>query len=150
MEQALAGAALTWSEELATGVPTLDEQHQALFHCVAELERATIEGTMLSTFHALGQLRRYTLEHFREEERLMRLANYPDIDTHIAEHRDFSQRLFELGRSFLDHDLSAELIMLLHDWLARHVVDTDMGYVPYLAVRRAIACGSKAELGASA
>jgi len=122
-----------WSDDLATGVPTLDEQHRALFLCVAELETAAGERTMLSTVHAMQQLSRHAHEHFVEEERLMRMGGYPDIEDHIEEHQDFRQRLFELRRSYLDHDLSTDLIALLRAWLEDHVHKTDMDYVPYVA-----------------
>ena len=121
-----------WSQDLATGVPSIDQQHQALFLCVGELERAAGERTMLSTFHAMEQLSRYAREHFAEEERLMRLHSFPDLAEHIAEHRQFSHQLFELRRIYLDHDISAELIAMLRTWLEDHVQRTDMEYVPYL------------------
>lgn len=121
-----------WSEELATGVATLDEQHQDLFLCLADLEQAAGEGNMLSTFHAMAQLNLYAREHFAEEERLMRAHDYPEIELHIEEHRDFSQRLAAMRRDCLGHDVSRELIGLLRSWLKFHVATTDMDYVPYL------------------
>jgi len=126
---------VAWSDDLATGVPTLDRQHQALFLCVAELERAAGERTMLSTCHAMEQLSRHARQHFAEEERLMRMNSYPDLEEHIEEHHDFSHRLFELRRSYLDHDISTDLITHLRAWLKDHVQKTDMDYVPYLAMR---------------
>jgi hemerythrin len=133
MDKGVTKAALVWSGKLSTGVPALDQQHQAIFRCLSELEKAVGDKTMLSTIHAMEQLRSYTHEHFAEEERLMALVGYPDIDTHIVAHRDFRRRLFELRRTYLDHDISAELILMLRDWLARHIAGTDMEYVPYLA-----------------
>lgn len=121
-----------WSEQLATGVPTLDRQHQALFLCVAELERAAGEGTMLSTWHALAQLSHYAREHFADEEQLMREHDYPGIEPHIDEHRDFARRLLEIRRDYLDRDISGDLIAMLRAWLREHVARTDMDYVPYL------------------
>lgn len=123
---------LVWNDELATGVPMLDEQHQAIFSCVTELERAVGEKTMLSTFHAMEQLRSYVHEHFAEEERLMTVSGYPDIEAHAAEHREFRHRLYELRRTYLAHDISTELITMLRQWLTSHVAGTDMDYVPYL------------------
>ncbi|MCX7172922.1 MAG: bacteriohemerythrin [Proteobacteria bacterium] len=136
--------------ELSTGVPTLDEQHQAIFVCLNELEKAVGDKTMLSTIHALEQLRRYTHEHFAEEERLMIMVGYPRIDAHIAAHRDFRHRLLELRRTYLDHDISSELILMLREWLAEHIAGTDMDYVPYLTVVPGISANAKSSLWASA
>lgn len=125
-------APFNWSDELSTGVPTLDGQHQAIFRCLAELERAIGDKTMLSTIYALEQLRIYVQEHFAEEERLMALAGYPDIGPHIAEHAEFRNKLLMLRRTYLDHDISRDLVSMLRDWIAEHVAGTDMDYVPYL------------------
>jgi len=121
-----------WDANLSTGVHLLDEQHQALFECLNDLEKATKQQAMLATFHAMEQLSRYIRDHFSVEERLMKLCGYPWLVEHVQEHRSFSDKLFELRKSYLDHDISAGLIDFLRDWLERHVTQTDMAYVPYL------------------
>lgn len=123
---------LLWSERLSTGVPTLDAQHREIFACLAELERAVGDKTMLSTIYAMEQLRSYVQVHFSEEERLMALAAYPGLSAHVAEHRAFRQRLLEMRRTYLDHDISEELVIMLREWLSQHVAGIDMDYVPYL------------------
>lgn len=123
-----------WNASLSTGVHLLDEQHQALFECLNDLEKATRQQAILATFHAMEKLGRYIRDHFSAEERLMKTCGYPWLVEHMQEHRSFSDKLFELRKSYLDHDISADLIDFLRDWLERHVAQTDMDYVPYLQV----------------
>lgn len=123
-----------WDESLSTGVSLLDEQHQALFDCLNDLEKATKQQAMLATFHAMEKLGRYVKDHFSAEERLMKQCGYPWLTEHLQEHRSFSDKLFELRKCYLDHDISADLIAFLREWLERHVARTDMDYVPYLQV----------------
>ncbi|MBI5921313.1 MAG: hemerythrin family protein [Betaproteobacteria bacterium] len=140
-----------WDAGLSTGVRVLDEQHQALFACLNDLEKAATQQAMLATFHAMEQLSRYIRDHFSAEERLMKMYGYPWLAEHMQEHRSFSDKLFELRKDYLDHDISADLIDFLRDWLERHVAQTDMDYVPYLhgeAAQRECACAPGAEAGA--
>lgn len=121
-----------WDAKLSTGVRLLDEQHVALFDCLQYLERATAQKAMLATFHAMEQLSRYVKDHFSAEEHLMKINRYPGLAEHVKEHRQFCDKLFELRKTYLDHDISLDLIDFLRAWLEQHVAQTDMAYVPYL------------------
>ena len=74
--------------------------------------------------------------HFAEEEFLMRMHDYPGLPDHIKEHRSFTNKLFQLRKTYLDRDISSDLIVLLKEWLMQHVSKTDMQYVPYLTADR--------------
>ena len=135
-----------WDARLSTGVSLLDEQHIALFDCLQYLERATAQKAMLATFHAMEQLSRYVRDHFSAEEHLMKVSCYPGLAEHVNEHRVFCDKLFELRKTYLDHDISSDLIDFLRAWLEQHVAQTDMAYVPYLKGHRvdADACAALA------
>lgn len=128
-----------WAASLSTGVRLLDEQHMALFDCLQNLERAAAQKAMLATFHAMEQLSRYVKDHFSAEERLMKMYGYPGLPEHMQEHRSFCDKLFELRKVYLDHDISADLIELLRDWLEDHVAHIDMAYVPYFKAEKPLA-----------
>ncbi|HEX8963865.1 MAG TPA: bacteriohemerythrin [Rhodocyclaceae bacterium] len=125
-----------WDERLCTGVATLDAQHKSLFDYINLLAEAAAERSMLRTFYVLEQLSHYAHTHFAEEEFLMRVHGFPGLADHIREHRSFTNRLHELLRIYLDRDISAELVVMLKEWLRDHVAQTDMEYVPYLAAIR--------------
>ncbi len=120
------------SKDLKTGVVELDEQHEALFRCVKGIEQAAQNHTQLLTIHAISQLRLYVREHFSAEERLMRLCGYPRLEEHIAQHRRFTMRLYDLMMANTRQDNAVEMVAFLTEWLSDHVAHTDMDYVPYL------------------
>jgi hemerythrin len=123
---------MEWSDAMSTGVPVLDTQHRALFDCVNDLESAAADGGQLLTIHAIDQLRTYVRFHFSTEEQLMRVHSFPRLKEHMAEHRKFATKLFELMMENTRRDNLAEMIAFLTNWLADHVARTDMEYVPYV------------------
>lgn len=123
---------IQWTPALATGVASLDEQHQAIFQWLAELERAAMEERTLFGVYAITRLNRYMREHFAEEEALMKAAGYPDLADHIREHAEFRTRLGELQIKSISQDISMDTVVFLQTWLTKHITKTDMAYVPYL------------------
>ena len=124
---------MKWDPMPSTGVPLLDRQHQALVDCVNELEAAGSSGRLMLTVYAMDRLREYVNGHFSAEEELMRTHGFPGLEEHIAEHRAFAARLFELMNENVRRNNTAELVGFLNEWLSKHVSQSDMKYVPYLA-----------------
>ncbi len=136
---------MKWTEEIATGIPLLDEQHKGLFRCFDELEKATAESRMLMMAYAIDQLKSYARTHFSAEEHLMRVHDYPGLADHVAEHRRFTFKVFELMTTMLNRDISTDTVEFLRDWLLNHVSQVDMQYVPYLTGRVSAPAKSAAE-----
>jgi hemerythrin len=124
---------MQWTEQLATHIEQIDEQHQGLFDCLAELENAIKEGSVLYAVYATTRLRIYVRDHFTAEEKMMRRNNYPDLEQHIAEHQAFRDRLEDLTQRSVREDVSLEMVDFLSGWLANHIGKVDMQYVPYVS-----------------
>lgn len=133
---------MEWDSSLATGVPLLDAQHQALFRCFEQLRDASAEQGVLRAAYALTQLESHVREHFADEETLLAARGFPGLKEHVAEHRHFAKQLELFRRRFLARDISEELTCFLADWLTRHVQTADMEYVrfPYQAPDAMEAC----------
>jgi hemerythrin-like metal-binding protein len=86
----------------------------------------------MPTMYAMDQLRDYIREHFSAEEALMRRYDFPGLNAHIAEHRNFTARLQAMMLDNVHRDNTAELVQFLGDWLRHHLLKSDMEYVPYL------------------
>jgi hemerythrin len=123
---------IEWTPDLSTGVPKLDEQHKEIFQWLAELENATVEERTLFGVYVVTRLKHYMREHFAAEEALMRAADYPDLEQHIAQHAEFRARLEELQLKSIGEDISLDTVRFLNHWLCNHIARTDMAYVPYL------------------
>lgn len=126
-----------WNDRFATGIGSIDQQHQQLFEAVNRLHEAYVQGDPLPEIQkALDFLLQYTVEHFRAEEDHMERLGYPGFAAHAVEHaRLFDQvavlkTRFDSGRA-----MSGDLTAFFADWLKHHIHQVDMAYVSYLKAR---------------
>jgi len=123
---------MKWTNALATGHEIIDQQHQGLFACLAELEVATAEQRTLLAVYAITRLKHYVREHFETEEAVMKQCKFPKLKEHVAEHMKFRTKMIDLQTKAIVLDVSAEMVEFLGDWLVNHIARSDMEYVPYL------------------
>lgn len=123
-------ARLQWRDEYSVGDAELDAQHKVLIDLINMLEDESAVGAVLKA------LQRYVDEHFREEERRMEAAGYPDLAAHIEQHKAFEEWLASASRVQRD----GEVALLLRDsvrgylntWLVNHIMVSDKAYSPFL------------------
>lgn len=119
--------------ELLTGIQEIDHQHEKLFQILDELRGIVAGGdTWSAVYFALSELAQFSHTHFVVEEALMRLHGYPDLESHIAEHRLFSERLAKLGEQAVRTDVRLPIIEFIEQWLVGHIGVSDKAYVPCL------------------
>lgn len=123
---------MKWSDKFITGVTDIDEQHKSLFDWFAQLESAASEHSIMTSAYFLTRLAQYTRSHFATEERLMADCSYPRLAAHRAEHEAFRQRLRDLQATAVTQDIGDETVNLLREWLVKHIMVSDMDYVPYI------------------
>ena len=129
---------IIWSETLSVGVRILDDQHKRIIGVLNDLNenpQAKVDSELISD--SLTGLTRYAVEHFREEERLMGLCEYPGIEEHKNRHREFREKIAECCMAATHHVASVpkELLTYLRDWFNGHILHEDMKYKPFLADR---------------
>jgi hemerythrin len=81
-----------WDPALETGNPTLDSEHRSLFDLANRLEKA-IENDpedKNALADAVYGLIGYVVEHFNDEEAIMRDYRYPLAGPHRALHEQLS------------------------------------------------------------
>jgi len=131
---------IEWSEDLATGIARIDEQHQELYANVARLHQTMKEGRLGDLHVVLDFLQRYAVEHFATEEHEMVAAAYPGLADHKAAHQAFVGE-FLRHRRRLEFGPSAGDVMDLSTWLGRwlreHVRHVDGEMARYLRPRPA-------------
>ncbi len=123
-----------WDTSIALGIPTIDEQHKALFGWLDTLNEEIKNG---GGAEAVGEVIRnliaYVTEHFCEEERLMLSCNYPVFVAHRMEHDKFVSRLQEIQVNFIaGHDMGENVAALMAEWLVCHIKGTDQGYSRFI------------------
>jgi hemerythrin len=131
-----------WTQSIETGIETLDDQHRHYFSLVNECLSLTgnassnkqVSPEKLS--ERLGFLRRYAVEHFATEQRIMKEANYPGFQTHFDEHMYFLQRVGELDKQLREDGfsnmLARELQFQILEWFIRHIQTEDMEVAEFL------------------
>lgn len=118
----------TWKPEYSVNEATLDSHHQKLFHILNSVYENVMNSKEVdSILPKLAELSAFTKYHFSIEEQHMRKIGFAGIDGHIAEHREFTHEIETLQSSYHDNDLEVtrELLIVLGEWLLRHVLKED-------------------------
>ena len=121
----------SWKSEYSVNDPILDSHHHQLFTLLNSIYENVMSSQQLDcVLPKFEELSEYTNHHFKEEEQYMRKRNFPDIDDHIAMHREFTKTINELRESYHNNDLefARELIVVLGEWLLHHVLKEDRKY----------------------
>lgn len=129
--------AVRWDASLTTGISIIDSQHRQLIDTINSLLEAMACGNGSKLIEStITFLETYTNTHFRDEERLLREANYPAFAAHKALHDRFVQDLAAIragltqGRSTTA--LTIEVQRKIGDWLVQHIKKEDVAYAPHL------------------
>lgn len=119
---------LTWQREWETGLAGVDQQHQAMVAAFNRLALAIREqSAQAEVKKAISFLLMYTETHFKDEEALMVLVDYPDLEAHRLEHQDCSRRIEALLALCRDGDPGtlAYLTDFYEHWLVSHFEGSD-------------------------
>lgn len=129
-------ARLQWTDDFNVGIPEIDEQHKALLEFINVIHSAILErkGTAVCA-GVLDELVDYTRIHFGLEQSLMRIGNYPEYETHCAQHRKFVNDIESLQGKIHSGKaaISFELLHFLRTWLIRHILGEDKKYAAFFA-----------------
>jgi hemerythrin len=126
---------VTWSDRYSVGIPRIDSEHQKLISLVNDLYSAMLEGRGKSVAdQILHGMADYTLSHFVNEERLMRLHAYPGFEAHKAEHEKLTKQVKHLQEEARGGKtvVSMEVMRFLQHWLVDHIVGVDKQYSAHL------------------
>ncbi len=123
-------ALVEWKDSYKIGDAAIDEQHQELFMRAADVIAATNRESQ--TMSAL-RLYQYTRSHFSHEESLMEHIGYPEMASHIAQHKALLAKLNEfLHNISKDNLIKAELEDFVSQWFLGHIANVDAKLAAYL------------------
>jgi len=128
---------LAWSEEFELGFERVDSQHRRLFELVKNLVIACTEGYDAKVLNeTLDFLVEYTVQHFKNEEDVMLLYNYPEYEQHKQIHEDFKVVVGEKVQEFKNDGSSEELSNTVNKiivrWLINHIQGEDKKIGDYI------------------
>ncbi len=122
--------AIEWTEDLATGVKEIDDQHKELFKRINRLLDACKRGEGREEIDkVILFLGNYVTDHFGTEERLMNRYGYPEAESHKTLHENFLKRFSELKDELYTKGerliAVIETNQLLGDWWISHIGKVD-------------------------
>lgn len=124
-----------WDQEYATGIPSIDAQHQWMFKLVQELYDAYRSGKAKEAIPGmLTNLVSYCLTHFNDEEAQMKQHRFPALAFHREEHRQLMTRVYHLHERYANNepDVAMEMSILLSNWLKTHIQEQDQVFAEFL------------------
>ncbi len=131
---------MEWTEKLATGISTIDNQHKELFKRINNLVIAIKQQRCKSEIDGVIKfLDDYARIHFSEEEKHMRETSYPGIREQMESHKQYLAALAELKTQAAlpripgsSYDLSATVNQVVVDWIVAHIMRLDMKFGKFL------------------
>lgn len=121
------------------GIPEIDREHDHLFalanQAYALLHNEELPDKSRDIIHILTELIDYARTHFSHEAAYMYQIKYANLESHIAQHRQFESKLAEidfdvLAASTVDGQINVleDLLDFLGDWLINHIISEDMRF----------------------
>jgi hemerythrin len=117
-----------WSKDHSVYLPEIDAEHRGLCRIGAELHQAMVAGGKPAQLRPiLANLMEAVDEHFRHEERLMKVVHYAAYDWHKRQHDTIRKRLRQTIKQVDagDADCCTGLVKYLNTWLGDHMTVTD-------------------------
>ena len=127
--------------EYYTGILSIDQEHARLFELAQQTHDLLNNDILMDKTDSLtdliSELINYTRTHFSHEEAYMEQIQYPSLSAHMAQHRQFEQRLLEFDMDALEEDFDEQneavqnLLDFLVNWLINHIMKVDMRYTEH-------------------
>jgi hemerythrin len=120
-----------WGEHFATGIQSVDDEHQGLVQLLNEFGAKLAEDALdASTVETLfGKLAKYAQSHFEGEEMMMAQAQLDPrhLKEHTQHHRSFLNEVTQLYGQWdqSNPQVLRELYDFLLNWLAYHILGMD-------------------------
>lgn len=123
---------ITLPEDAILGISLIDKDHQKVFDLLQKVR--TGEFSEKQFLGALEILEDYVLNHFRREEDLMLLIQYPRYEEHIAQHKNFVRMMEDVWNKTDEpnSELVQNFVRFIQDWWNNHIEVEDRKYSEWL------------------
>lgn len=131
---------MLWKDKYELGVPLIDTQHKELFRRVESfMQVLRAEDNWDEKIPQLNEtlefMKRYVVEHFRDEEEYQRSINYPGYAAHKQIHDGMVDYVQEVSRQYEQSKQNEQLMQQfggrLLAWLINHVAAEDQRIADY-------------------
>lgn len=123
---------ISWKDDYKIGVAQIDEQHQKLFEISGRIYDLLKDEYAFDKYDRImaliGELKDYTVFHFKSEEEYMQSIGYRKYLSQKVEHDDFIEKINQVDFNAVDENPDAYLLEILDfvvDWISRHILEKD-------------------------
>ncbi len=130
---------INWSQNLETGIASIDDQHRMLLDILNSVHAAMVGGQESAIDISFKRLMEYTEFHFADEEKLFAQFNYPFTASHKREHEklkiEAQERIAQYKAGAIE---MMDILAFLIDWLQEHIATTDKKFGDYVRLKTTI------------
>ena len=132
----------SWSASSGTAGSSrvYDDQHKGLFALANALQTAIDDasGDDDAVANAVYGLTDYCVEHFVDEEALMRRVGYPELVPHRSLHEKLSGETMRIAAKYFNEEsvMPDTLAPLITSWLTDHIRRQDMTLVAFIRAQQ--------------
>lgn len=131
---------MIWDTTLSVGNDLIDSQHKKLVELTNQVETIFNQSERDlrdydEIIRIIIKLNFYVLNHFRDEELLLKEMGYPELEAHKAEHAKFVAFLDGITTDRIDlkeEEVLKQLLKFLSTWIVEHIKGSDFKYKAYL------------------
>lgn len=123
---------IKWKKEYELGVKHIDEQHEKLFEIADSAYKLLTNELVTDKYdkiiEILGELKEYTIFHFKSEEEYMLSIGYKKFLSHKVEHENFINEINNLDLNEIDlnqDEAVKEILEFVIDWIDSHILNQD-------------------------
>jgi hemerythrin-like metal-binding protein len=125
----------TWKDSFAIGIEAIDQQHKGFLEYLNECYLQTSRNSSAEIDqHLHEELKDYAATHFRFEEELLQSKGYPNLESHVRQHKYFESQVAELDAAKAGGKTrtTESLFVFLRDWFLCHILEDDRKFVPLI------------------
>jgi hemerythrin-like metal-binding protein len=128
---------IEWDDSFSVGHSKIDSQHKKIIELINYADECIKlkNGDYENANTALNNMFDYLDIHFKTEEELMGISNYPEFVKHKSLHFEFVKKWSELNKKIIKEnsfEFMSELSGFLKDWLIKHILITDKKFGEFL------------------
>lgn len=121
-----------WNNNFNTGIALIDEQHKEIVSLINQIASHLVNQSDIQSVEKIfSKLADYAIYHFQSEELIweQNLPQFSYLQDHKDSHSGFITSLLELkakGVSQPFQNVFSNILSFLTQWLAHHILDSDM------------------------
>ncbi|MFH1217328.1 MAG: bacteriohemerythrin [Pseudomonadota bacterium] len=126
---------IVFTSEYSVGVANIDEQHKKIMAYINDVHGAVKKDSSLDQIKKiLGEMAKFVVDHFANEEKYFDKFSYPDAKKHKAIHEKLLSQVSEvITKINTGEEVNLiEVLTFLKNWLQTHILIEDKQYGPFL------------------